>query len=109
MRKGEMHDAAAIVRSIANVRAAERSHRRGINSAAGSGSSAGAHGGMQSSALGSSTLPIRLRNSGKASFSNQGLSRSQRIVCQLGCGSTKYSGRNSRQRPTVSVIECRRE
>jgi len=38
------------------------------------------------------------RSSGKTSSSNQGLSRSQRVVRQLGCGKTKYSGRKSRHR-----------
>jgi len=60
-------------------------------------------------ASGPSILPIRARSSGKASLSNQGLSRSQPIVRQLGCGSTKYSGRKSRQRRAVSVIERRRD
>jgi hypothetical protein len=56
-----------------------------------------------------STRPMRVRKSGKTSLSNQELPRSQPIVRQLGCGSTKYSGRKSRQSATVSVIERRRE
>jgi len=47
----------------------------------------------------------RARSSGKASFSNHELSRSQRVVRQLGCGKTKISGRNSRQRAMTSVID----
>ena len=54
-------------------------------------------------------LATRLRNSGTASLSNQGWSRNQRVVRQLGCGRTKYSGRKSRQRKIVSVIDRRRE
>src|SRR5215468_8489059 len=55
--------------------------------------------------VGLSIWPTRRRSSGTASFSNHGLSLTQRRVCQLGCGSTKYSGRKSRQRSTVSVID----